>query len=231
MRTIINPIKRVVAVINMPPNVGDKLLHVESIYGKLNGNPTFPSGSWPTNIVSYDQFTIDVTAFLNAAAAVKNKTGTVAARNAAFAVVMTGLRGILSMVQSKADANPANALSIIPGAGFQVKRAKPRGKQQNDALNTEILGTILLTADIPGHHEWQMSKDMVNVTNLPATSTAHMYVEDLIAGDVWYFRNHKVNTKKTTYNWSTWIRLVIGPGGKTVGGGNLTGHAGSLPTA
>ena len=47
---------------------------------------------------------------------------------------------------------------------------------------------------------------------------------------VWYFRNHKVNTKKTIYNWSAWIKLIIGPGGKTAGGGNSTGRAGGLPT-
>jgi hypothetical protein len=73
-----------------------------------------------------------------------------------------------------------------------------------------------------------MSKDTVSITNLPATTTSHTHVQNLIPGDIWYFRNHKVNTKKATYNWSPWVKLMIGPGGRTIGGGNLPGHAGSL---
>ncbi|HEX7413775.1 MAG TPA: hypothetical protein VF411_06975 [Bacteroidia bacterium] len=45
------------------------------------------------------------------------------------------------------------------------------------------------------------------------------------------FRNKKVNTKKFTYNWSLWVKLIVGPGGRIIGGGTLTGHAGGLPTA
>jgi hypothetical protein len=134
----------------------------------------------------------------------------------------------MTMVQLKADGNLANAETIILSAGYSVRKAKTRQKQQNDAQNTEIVGTVLLTADVAGHHEWQMSKDTVSITNLPATTTSHTHVQNLIPGDIWYFRNHKVNTKKATYNWSPWVKLMIGPGGRTIGGGNLPGHAGSL---
>jgi hypothetical protein len=52
-----------------------------------------------------------------------------------------------------------------------------------------------------------------------------------LQGDVWYCRNKKVNTKKSTYNWSPWVKLIVSPGGRIVGGGTLPGHAGGLPTA
>ena len=39
-------------------------------------------------------------------------------------------------------------------------------------LNTEVLGTVLLTADKAGHYEWEMSKDMVTIVNLPTTTTS-----------------------------------------------------------
>ena len=45
------------------------------------------------------------------------------------------------------------------------------------------------------------------------------------------FRNKKVDTKKTTYNWSPWVKLLISEGGKTASGGNLPGHADSSLTA
>ncbi|HEX7415236.1 MAG TPA: hypothetical protein VF411_14420, partial [Bacteroidia bacterium] len=136
-----------------------------------------------------------------------------------------------AMVQSKANANESIATAIIESVGFFVKTTKGKIKQQNDALNTEVLGTVLLTSDTPGHHEWEMSKDMVTIITLPSTSTSKTYVHSLNAGDVWYFRNHKVNTKKATYNKSPWVKLLISGGGKTASSGNLRGHAGSLPTA
>jgi hypothetical protein len=135
------------------------------------------------------------------------------------------------MVQSKANANENIAAAIITSVGFFVKTTKGKVKQTNDAINTEIMGTVLLTADAAGHHEWQQSKDMVTIIPLPGTDTSKTTVSGLNPGDVWYFRNHKVNTKKATYNWSPWVKLLISGGGKTAGGGSLPGHAGSLPTA
>jgi hypothetical protein len=217
------------AALKMPEKIADKIVRAQAIQSKLTGNVNFPVASWPANIVSLAQYANDVIALVNAETAAVNKTGTVAARNTALAVVLTDLRALKSMVQVKADANPSNAATIILSAGFVVVSRNSNGKRQNEALNTEVVGTVLLTADKAGHHEWQMSKDMVTLTNLPATTTSTTKVEGLNPGDVWYFRNHKVNTKKTTYNWSPWVKLIIGPGGKTAGGGNQTGRAGSLP--
>jgi len=218
------------AALNMPNKIGDKIIRAQSIQTKLTGNANFPVGSWPANIVSLAQFGTDVTTLVTTETAVVNKTGSVAARNAALTVVLTDLRALRSMVQVKADANPANAAAIIVSAGFNVVTRSSHGKRQNQALNTEVLGTVLLTADKSGHHEWEMSKDGgTTIINLPATTTSVTKVTGLNPGDVWYFRNHKVNTKKTTYNWSIWLKLIIGPGGKTTGGGNQSGVAGSLP--
>ncbi len=228
MSSTISILKRIIAVLNMPAKMGDKIIRLQSIQAKLTNNATFPVAAWPTNITSLAQYGTDVTAFISAETAVKNKTGTAAARNAALIVVITDLHSILTMVQNKADVNLANAVNMIQNAGFGVKKAKALIKQQNDALNTEILGTVLLTADAGGHHEWQMSKDTTTIINLPATPTAKTHVQNLTPGDVWYFRNHKVNTKKATFNWSPWVKLLIGGGGRTIGGGNLPGHAGSL---
>jgi hypothetical protein len=224
-------VKLLIAVLKMPGKIGDKIIRALAILGKITGNTLFPVASWPANIVSLAQFTTDVNDLVTAQTAVANKTGTVAARKAALVIVMTDLKQIMTMVQAKADANTANAENIIVGAGYFVRTSKTTVKQQNDAINTEVLGTVLLTADTKGHHEWEMSKDMVIITNLPATSTSKTYVYDLNTGNVWYFRNHKVNTKKSTYNWSPWIKLIVGPGGRTVGGGTLPGHAGGVPTA
>ncbi len=216
-------IKHIIAILAMPHKIGDKIIRAQSILAKLTNNATFPVAGWPANVVTLAQFGIDVTALVNAETAVKNRTGTSAARNAALATVMTDLRSLLYMVQLKADANLSNAASIITSAGFAVKTAAIKQKQKNDAKNTEVLGKVLLTAEGSGHHEWQMSKDKVAITSLSPTSVAHTFVSGLHTGDVWYFRNHKVNTPKITYNWSSWIELTVGSGGKNTGKGGGNG--------
>ncbi|MHB8402405.1 MAG: hypothetical protein ACYDCN_10360 [Bacteroidia bacterium] len=223
------PIRLFIAIIKMEKKWGDRVIRIQAFLTKLTSNATFLATSWPPNIVSLAQFTTDVNTFLDAVTAVKNKTGTVGDRNAAFAVVMEDLKAIMTMVQRKANANISLAEGIITGAGYVVRTRKQREKQTNDAKNTEIAGTVLLTSDTPGHHEWEMSKDQVTIVHLPATSTAHTHVENLIPKDDWWFRNKKQDTKKRKYGWCGWIKLTIGAGGKTVPGGK-PGAAGSMPT-
>ena len=224
-------VKLLIAVLKMPGKIGDKIIRALAIVGKITGNTNFPLLGWPVNVVTLAQFTTDVNNLVAAQTAVANKTGTVANRKAMLVIVMADLKSIMTMVQLKANANIANAENIIVGAGYFVKTSTTKVKQQNDAINTEVLGTVLLTADTAGHHEWEQSKDQVTIDHLPSTSGSRTYVYDLNPSDVWYFRNKKVDTKKSTYNWSPWVKLIVGPGGRTVGGGTLPGHAGGLPTA
>ena len=178
------------------------------------------------------QFTADALAYINAETGVRNHvSGAVGLRNATYQTIKIDMQLILSMVQTKANANLAIAEAIIGSVGFFVRSGGGSHKKQNAAFNTQILGTVTLTADGAGHHEWQMSKDMVNITNLPATTTAETHVTGLTTGDVWYFRNHKVNSKKTTYNWSAWIQLKIGAGGKNLGGGGTHSLSGNIAAA
>jgi hypothetical protein len=228
MNTIV---KLLTAVIKMATKIGDRIIRLQEIVSKLTNNTYFPTG-WIAGTLTQAQFTLDVNAYITAVTNVKNRVaGAVGARNTAWTTIKADMQLILAMVQSKANANESNAAAIITSVGFFVKAFKAKAKQTNDAINTEIMGTVLLTADAAGHHEWQMSKDMVTIIPLPGTDTSKTTVSGLNPGDVWYFRNHKVNTKKATYNWSPWVKLLITGGGKTAGGGNLPGHAGSLPTA
>ena len=224
-------VKLLIAVIKMQSKIGDRIIRLQQTVTKLTNNTYFPTG-WVAGTLTQAQFTLDVNAFIQQVTNAKNHVaGAVGARNTAWATVKADLQLILAMVQSKANANENNAEAIITSVGFFVKTSKPRTKQTNDVINTEIMGTALLTSDLPGHHEWQMSKDMITIIPLPGTNTSKTTVSGLNPGDVWYFRNHKVNTKKATYNWSPWVKLLITGGGKTAGGGSLSGHAGSLPTA
>ena len=230
MSTITISVKLLLAVIKMPGKIGDKIIRLQEIVSKLTNNTYFLTG-WTAGTLTQTQFALDVAAFITQVTNVKNHVaGAVGLRNAAYNSVKADLQLILAMVQSKANANPNLAAAIIGSVGFFVKGSGSKQKKQNAAYNTEIVGTVTLTADGGKHHEWEMSKDMVTIINLPATTTAQTQVTGLKPGDVWYFRNRKVNSKKDTYNWCAWIMLVIGAGGKNLGGGTTSTTAGNMPT-
>ena len=219
------------AVLKMPSKIGDQIIRVTDIKGKLTGNTYFPSG-WVASGLTQIQFNSDVQAFLDAETDVNAKVpGAVNLRKTALTTLKKDLRAVMAMVQTKADANPSIAATIIESAGFFVStKGGGHNKRQNAAYNTEIPGTVILTSDEPGHTQWQMSKDMVTIITLESTNTSRTTVNGLIPNDVWYFRCKKVNTKKKTYNWCGWILLKIGPGGKNLGGGHTSGAAGNLAT-
>jgi len=219
------------AVLKMPSKIGDQIIRVTDIKGKLTANATFPTG-WAVGTLTQTQFNSDVQAFLDAETAVKAKTpGAVSLRDEAFITLKKDLESIKGMVQDKANANPTTAISIIEGAGFFVKTSSGNHKRKNEAYNTQIPGKVIITGDGGGQHEWEMSKDMVTIINLPDTPTSITSVSGLTYGDTWYFRSKKVDTKKKSYNWSAWFPLKVGPGGRNLGGGGAHTTAGNLPTA
>ena len=223
-------IKLLIAVIKMPTKIGDRIIRLQGMVGKLTNNAYFPTG-WIAGTLTQAQFTLDVNAYITQVANVKNRVaGAVGLRNAAYLTLKVDLVLILTMVQNKANANETIAEAIIGSVGFFVRSYGGKQKKQNAAFNTEVLGTVTLTADGAGHHEWQMSKAQVNFTNLPATTGAQTQVHGLNTGDVWYFRSRKVSTKKTTYNWCMWIQLKVGAGGKNLGGSHTHGTTGDMPT-
>ena len=223
-------IKITKAATKMPTTIGDQIIRVGDIDGKLTGNTYIPDG-WTAGTLTQAQYKIDVKAFTDAETDVKARVaGAVAKREAAFFTLKQDVEQIRGMVQGVANTMPTLAATIIESAGFFVNGKGGNSKRQNAAFNTEIPGTILLTADGKGHHDWQMSKDMVNITSLPSTSTSQTTVPNLKLGDTWYFRSKKVDTKKKTYNWCGWILIIIGAGGRNVGGGGTHTSGGSLPT-
>ena len=226
-----NTSQTVKAAIKMPSKWGDRVLRVEAIQLKLTDNTYFPTG-WTQGTLTQAQFNTDVTAFVNEAAAAEGHTaGAVGLRNDAFDTLKADLDLVLAMVKAKAKANLGIAVTIIESAGLFVVAKHGTQKRKNEAYNTQIPGTVIITADGGGHTQWEMSKDMVTITNLPSTNTSKTSVTDLTPGDVWYFRSKKVDTKKNTYNWSAWFPLKIGSGGRNFGRGGAHSTAGNLPTA
>ena len=200
-------IRHIIAVLNWPSKVEEKLTKGKTVVNKLTGNANFPVSSWPANVISLAQLTTDVNALDTAETGVKSKTVTTASRNAAANTVHSDLRKILTMVQTAADANPAE--NLIKGAGFDVKVVTIKQKQQNSVQNTEISGTILATADGTGPHSWQISSDKAAITTLEATKQAHTLIPNLTPGQVYYVRNKKIPNKKEKFDWSEWKEVRV----------------------
>lgn len=217
-----------IAVLKMPRCMGDKIIRANDILDKLQNN-TYIIAHWNPDAVSLTDFEIHVQAFIDAEVNTKLRTvGLVALRDAALAMLMQDLRQLCTMVQGIACQATGSAEALIESAGFVVKKSGHRPKNINAAYNTQIPGTVKLTAEGGRAHEWEMSKDQINITSLPATPTAYTYVKNLPQGEVMCFRTRKLCTNKKQYNWSPWMILTIGFGGITKGDNTSSGKAGSI---
>jgi hypothetical protein len=224
-------VKLLIAVIKMPTKIGDRVIRLQETVSKLTNNIYFLTG-WIAGTLTQAQFGLDVAAYITQVTNVKNHvTGAVGLRNAAWTTLKADLQLILAMVQSKANANESIAATIIASVGFFVRVIGGGQKRKNEAYNTQIPGKVIITADGGGHTQWESSKDMVTITQLPSTNTSKTSVSGLTYGDTWYFRSKKVDTIRKTYNWSPWFPLKIGAGGRNLGGGGTHSTAGTLPTA
>jgi hypothetical protein len=202
-------IRHIIVILKWPKKVLDRIAKPKEIQAKLTGNTNFPL-PYPVNVVSLAQLGTDIIAVDTAQTNVRNGVkGAVQDRNAKMKIVKTDLESIKSMVQIKADSNPANAESMITGTGYDYKKVFIRQKQQLGVKRTAVSGSYMLIADGGGEHEWQISTDKINITNLPATSTAHTLVTDLTVKQTYYQRNRKVGKKGVVYDWSPWLEFIV----------------------
>ena len=214
--------------LKMPTTWGDRILRVQSIQTKLSTSTYVPSG-WSIFGLTQTQLDADILAFIDAETNVKAKiTGAVGLRDAAFDKVHNDLRYIMCMVKGITFTNESIATTVIESCGYFVKPKHGRPFRRNAAFNTVIPGTVILTGDGRGAHEWEKSMDMITSIHLPATSISKAIITDVVPGTVYYFRTKKFDTKRKTYNWSPWIRLAVGFGGRHLGSGGTSSSAGSI---
>ena len=214
--------------LKMPIRWGDRILRVQSIQTKLSTSIYIPVG-WVICGITQTQLDADILAFVDAENKVKAKiTGAVGLRDAAFDKVHNDLRYIMCLVKGTAYDNENIATTVIESCGYFVKPKHGRPFRQNAAFNTVIPGTVILTGDGRGSHEWEKSLDMITSIHLPPTTISKAIITDAVPGTVCYFRTKKFDTNRKTYNWSPWIRLAVGFGGRHLGGGGTASSAGSM---
>ena len=202
--------KQIVAALKMPIKIGDKIDKARGIQDKLKDGAAFLT-SFPANLTPpLEQLDADINALVEAEAAARNKIpGSIDVRDTALNNVLNDLKSIMNIVQAKADESPANAKTIIMAAGYDVKKTGIKQKQQNDVRNTQVSGTIIVTAEGTGPHQWQKSKDKIELIDLPDTISPHTIVSGLKYGNVWYFRSRKIAADGERCDWCDWMEITI----------------------
>jgi hypothetical protein len=146
-------IKHIVVTLKWPRKVLDKIAKPKEIQTKMNGNPNFPV-PYPANVCSPAQLNTDIAAVDTAQANVKNGVkGAVQDRNAKMKKTKADLESMKTMVQLKADSDPANAESMVTGTGFDYKKVFIRQKQKLGVKRSNVSGVYILLAEGSGEHE------------------------------------------------------------------------------
>jgi hypothetical protein len=184
-------VKRTTAVLKLPTRKSSIGSFATSIINAMTGNASFPNPTPPLATVA-----ADLAAYEAAEAQVVTRVkGAAVTRNAKLAALRTDLEHLMGSVQQVADATPANAQSIIEGAGFSIRKSASLTKGPLKAEPTGVPGSAKLVAKAVSHrasYEWQYSTDQKTWTNAPASLQAKTVINGLPSGTTVYFRMRSV---------------------------------------
>jgi hypothetical protein len=205
--TAIPTIKRTTAVLKLPKRKALVGAFATSIVNAMTGNASLPSPTPPIATVS-----ADLAAYEAAEAAVLTRVkGAAVTRNEKYLVLRGDLGHLMAYVQSVADATPANAQSIIEGAGFAVRKVTNRLKNEIAATAGDVPGSVKVIAKAVSNrasYEWQFSSDQKTWTNAPTTLQAKTVISGLTSGTIAYFRFRGV-TKTGEGTFSQVVQILV----------------------
>ena len=192
--------------LNYPTTIADFVMYSKTIYKAMFNNPTFTSLATKVTALNIDVLALDV-AETNCNSI--PPAGTTAVRNAALEKVKADIRVFRNDVQSIADATAVNAEAIIKSAGMDIKKGTLPGKRKNSAKDDVEEGSVILTADTPGPHEWRMSDDEKIWTLLPSGLTAKTSVSGLTSVKIYYFQNRQMLKNNVKGEWCQSVKIRV----------------------
>lgn len=179
----------------------------QAVVTQMTGNANFPTAS-----ALLATTTTDLAALAKATADAKNKVpGAVAVRKNALKKVRSDCDSLKSLVQSTADANPAEATAIILSSGMKVRKAVVRTKTDLAASWGDISGMVLLVAKAVANRAsylWQWSLDGKTWSTLPSTLQAKTTIHGLTPATTYFFR-FKATIKVGEQDWSQMVSLLV----------------------
>jgi hypothetical protein len=182
------------------------ILRATAIVNAMAANKvTFPS-PYP----ALTQVTADIATLTAAETALKNRSGTKAARDDARNKLVTDMAQLRAYVEQLANATPTQAAIIAEDAAMTLK--KPGARHKNDLTVKQIVsGSIKVVAkNAQGarSHEWQVSTDGKTWTNAPPSAQATTVIDNLQVGVLTYFRQ-RVITKTGASDWSAPVSMIV----------------------
>src|ERR1035437_3653962 len=172
-----------IAVLNIPQNIDSCLMYAKTINKDMTNNPYFPGSASKLGILVTRIGVLDLaqTGFCSIP-----QTVTFEQRNDALENVKETLHSLKNDVQEVANVSGNNAPTVIISSGMSVKKNKGHGKLNDSVRDGAIEGSVILRATGKGPHEWRMSSDEINWTNLKPTRRATTKVSNLIPGTMYY---------------------------------------------
>ena len=154
-----------------------------------------------------------LTKFELAETATKSRTaGTVGARNAARAALVTALRAVHAFVQQTADASPENGEAIITSTSLTVRKTSARSKAPFAIVQGPISESAHLSVKSAGPraaYDWEWSGDGGKAwMQAPSTTSAKTVITGLPAGTTVQFRFRSVTPKGQT-DWCQPVSFLV----------------------
>jgi hypothetical protein len=200
--------RRTTVTLSLPRRVPALIVYAQGIAERMTGNPSFPNPA-PTLAALNAAIAELQTAETAAQSRVK---GAVSARNEKRAALVVLLQQLRAHIQSKADAEPANAVSIIQSAGVAVRKSPTRRARAFAAKQGAVSGAakiVAVTQSRRASYEWQYSSDGGKTwITAPPTLQAKTTIAGLLPGSTVQFKYRAV-TKTGEGDWSQPVSLLL----------------------
>jgi hypothetical protein len=199
---------RTLVALLLPRSTPAAITLARAIVQSMTGNASFP-----TPVPTLAAVSSAIAALDSAQAAVLTRTrGTVEARNdrrVELAILLFALKGY---VQSVADADRENAVSLIQSSGMHVSAAAPPRQRAFAAAPGTVSGTVKLEAIAAAKraaYEWEYSLDGGKTWLVaPVTLQSRTSVSGLQPGASVSFRYRAV-TKTGQQDWSQPVSIIV----------------------
>ena len=195
--------KQATASLNFPNSNNGFIRTAQGVGSGMQGNAYFPDSAAQVTELIDDIAVLDN---LEKECTINSFPKVTQARDDAKRIVENDLRDLRLDVQKAANKNPLIAETIIKSAGMSVKVNPIRGKQQNTAEDGIEEGSVDLTAEGAGAHEWRYSLDEKSWILSSSSLTSKTTVKGLAPGTLYFFQNRRMLTNGEITEWSQSIQ-------------------------
>jgi hypothetical protein len=198
--------RSVYAALKMPASIPKFIVRAAAIHLSMSTKSRFAASAAKLDKLKVQN---DKLAKVQANCKAKPPTALIVDRDKVKYKVDMLLRALQRDVMELVYANLQQAEVIITDANMVVQHFANNYKFKNRALYGTEKKSVILYAEGRGYHDWRMSLDNENWTELETTSTAKTIIKGLIFGQKYYFQNRRVLTKGRKAAWTNSVDITV----------------------